>query len=62
MHNVGNCGCCDRLDRNADDCCVLHSADVDVVNRRDVGRKYGVAAAETMRRRRIALDGAIVAV
>ena len=62
MHSVGKCDCRDRLDRKTDDCCVLHSAKVDVVRRREVGRKHGAVAAEAMRRRRIALDGAIVAV
>lgn len=62
MHNVGNVDCCNRPERRGDDCCVLHNAYEDVASRRDVGRKHGVAAAEAMRRRRTALDGAIIAV
>jgi hypothetical protein len=62
VHEAGNRDCRDRLNRKAGDCCVLHSAEMGVVRRRAVGREHGAAAAEAMRRRRIALDGAIFAV
>jgi hypothetical protein len=62
VHDTRNFGCRDRRDCRADGCCVTHGAEVHVVRKRDAGRKRGVAAAKAMRRRRTALDGAIVAV
>lgn len=61
MHSLENCDGRDRLNGRARGCCALCSVVADVVRRREVGRKHGATVAEVMRRRRSALDGAIVA-
>jgi hypothetical protein len=61
MNGTEHCNCRHWLCCRADGCCDLRSVVADVVRRR-VGRKHGVTVAEVIRRRRSALEGAIVAV
>lgn len=61
MHGLESCGGRDKLKDRARGCCTLCSVVADVVRRREAGRKHGATVAEGMRRRRRALDGAIVA-